>query len=379
MKIGALIPARIGSKRLPKKNIIDLGGKPLVCWTIDPLLEAGFFNDITVSTESEEVAETVRSKYSEKDVKILMRPEELAQDDSPLPMVEAHYLQKRPDINWYGLFMPTMPFRKPAVLKEMYEAILSGYPWKSQSYTSEVFPTLDYYYPDESGNMKRFFSDPMFYCRAFSCTYMLNHRNAHPDLWRQNGLSHMDRTHIVHISKKECVDIDTPEDLRIAQHYVEGFKPEQKLLKSVQKSGWTICAPEGSDFEGLFEYLGDLLDDNENPILVLEEAVPKLTFINLADGAQRRPWISPEAAGYLVSELVNKTANMRYMKKHYFHVRHCRIKRTPDEYAPMILSDTLGGIHGMDGSAVPAKRVFMAEDLTSKKLLASPFNWVKEL
>lgn len=378
MKLGALIPARIGSKRLPKKNILNLGGKPLICWSIDPLLEAGIFEDITVSTESDEVADTVRQFYSENDVKILIRPEELAQDDSPLPEVETHYLTNRPELNWYGLFMPTMPFRKAEVLREMHTAILSGYPWKVQSYSAEVYPTLDYYYPDAAGGMKRFFSDPMFYCRALSCTYMMNHRKAHPALWNQNGLSHMDRTHIVHISSKECVDIDTPEDFKIAEKYASGLVPVQKQMISVQKKGWTICAPQGSRFEGLYNLLGSLLDDKSNPIIVLEEAVPRLTFLSLSDGAQRRPFISPEAAAYLTSEKVSRTANMTYMKKHYFHVKYCRIKRTPDEHAPMILSDTLGGIHGMNGSAVPAERIFMAEELLEKNILADPFEWIKK-
>ena len=53
----AYIPARIGSKRVPKKNIRMLDGKPLIIHVIDNLLETSEINDIAVSTDSDEVVE----------------------------------------------------------------------------------------------------------------------------------------------------------------------------------------------------------------------------------------------------------------------------------------------------------------------------------
>ena len=52
MKILALIPARGGSKRLPNKNILPLGGKPLISWTIDAVKGTPEIVDILVSTDS---------------------------------------------------------------------------------------------------------------------------------------------------------------------------------------------------------------------------------------------------------------------------------------------------------------------------------------
>ena len=52
----AIIPARGGSKRIPKKNIVDFNGKPMIAWTIKAALESGIFSKVLVSTDSEEIA-----------------------------------------------------------------------------------------------------------------------------------------------------------------------------------------------------------------------------------------------------------------------------------------------------------------------------------
>jgi CMP-N-acetylneuraminic acid synthetase len=56
----AIIPARGGSKRIPKKNIIDFNGKPLLAWTIEAARETKLFHKIVVSTDSEEIAEVAK-------------------------------------------------------------------------------------------------------------------------------------------------------------------------------------------------------------------------------------------------------------------------------------------------------------------------------
>lgn len=61
-KIVAIIPARGGSKRIPKKNIIDLHGKPMIAWTIEAALQSRYIDRVVVSTDDEEIAEVSR-KY----------------------------------------------------------------------------------------------------------------------------------------------------------------------------------------------------------------------------------------------------------------------------------------------------------------------------
>lgn len=103
MKVVGIIPARGGSKRLPKKNIADLGGKPLLRWTIDAAIESDIFDDIFVSTEDEEIG-AVAGKYW------WHRPPELAQDDSPSwPIVLDIAETIKADV--FVLLQPTSPFR----------------------------------------------------------------------------------------------------------------------------------------------------------------------------------------------------------------------------------------------------------------------------
>ena len=53
----AIIPARGGSKRIPKKNILDFFGKPMIAWTIESALRTKMFETVLVSTDDEEIAE----------------------------------------------------------------------------------------------------------------------------------------------------------------------------------------------------------------------------------------------------------------------------------------------------------------------------------
>lgn len=72
----AIIPARGGSKRLPKKNSLSLGGKPLLVWVVEACLASGCFGKVIVSSEDEDMLNFARDAGAIAYV----RPEELAQD-----------------------------------------------------------------------------------------------------------------------------------------------------------------------------------------------------------------------------------------------------------------------------------------------------------
>ena len=76
----AIIPARGGSKRLAKKNILKIKNKPLIAWTIEEALKSNLFERVFVSTESDEIA-SIASSYG---AEILNRPNFLATDSSKL-------------------------------------------------------------------------------------------------------------------------------------------------------------------------------------------------------------------------------------------------------------------------------------------------------
>jgi len=111
MKIISIIPARGGSKGLPKKNIKSFAGKPLISYTIECAIESKQFNKIIVSTESSEIAE-ISKKYN---VEIIKRPMSLAQDDSSIIPVIYHVMdqleQEFNESTIIVLLQPTSPLR----------------------------------------------------------------------------------------------------------------------------------------------------------------------------------------------------------------------------------------------------------------------------
>ena len=113
MKVLAIIPARGGSKGIPKKNICKLGGKHLVSYPIKNGLESKLVNRVIVSTEDDYIAKI--SKYYGAEVPF-SRPKKLARDSVPTIDVIKHVLQELnrrekyiPDI--VTLLQPTTPLR----------------------------------------------------------------------------------------------------------------------------------------------------------------------------------------------------------------------------------------------------------------------------
>ncbi len=94
MSIVALIPARGGSKRLPRKNITEVGGVPMLAHPIMAARASGLFEHIYVSTEDAEIAATANQFGAE----IIERPMEIAMDRSTVVEVCIHALETNPDI-----------------------------------------------------------------------------------------------------------------------------------------------------------------------------------------------------------------------------------------------------------------------------------------
>lgn len=82
----AVIPARGGSRRIPKKNIREFHGKPIIAYSIEAARASKLFSKIVVSTEDDEIA-AVAKKYG---AEVLIRPEHLAQDEVGTQEVMAH-------------------------------------------------------------------------------------------------------------------------------------------------------------------------------------------------------------------------------------------------------------------------------------------------
>ena len=86
----AIIPARGGSKRIPKKNIIDFLGKPMIAYTIEAAIASNCFDDIIVSTDDQEIAD-ISVQYG---AKVPFLREQYADDHSTISQATVHTLQK---------------------------------------------------------------------------------------------------------------------------------------------------------------------------------------------------------------------------------------------------------------------------------------------
>jgi len=114
-KILALIPARAGSTRVVKKNIRLLNNHPLMAYSIRLALSSGLFDDVVVSTDSEEFAQ-IGKKYGASVP--FLRPEEYASTTSPDIEWISHALNNlSDDYDLFFILRPTSPFRKIETLK----------------------------------------------------------------------------------------------------------------------------------------------------------------------------------------------------------------------------------------------------------------------
>lgn len=113
MSLMAVIPARGGSKRIPRKNVLPVAGKPMIAWTIESALRAGGLTRVIVSTDDAEIADVSRKFGAEVP---FLRPAELASDSATSIDVVMHAL------NWLSqsgdalpsfilLLQPTSPLR----------------------------------------------------------------------------------------------------------------------------------------------------------------------------------------------------------------------------------------------------------------------------
>jgi CMP-N,N'-diacetyllegionaminic acid synthase len=115
----ALIPARGGSKGLPRKNIRLLGGKPLIAWTIEAALNSSCFNRVVVSTDDTEIANIAKSYGAEVP---FQRPTELASDQAKSIDVAIQaigwYEERGVQFEQISLLQPTSPLRNASDIQK---------------------------------------------------------------------------------------------------------------------------------------------------------------------------------------------------------------------------------------------------------------------
>jgi N-acylneuraminate cytidylyltransferase len=125
LRLLAIIPARGGSKGVPKKNSKLLGDKPLIAYSIEAALLCTQFDSVVVSTDDENIAKLSKQLGAEVP---FIRPAELATDEAKSIDVVLHCIQYLEAQGKYFdavcLLQPTSPFRKPAFIKQCINAFI---------------------------------------------------------------------------------------------------------------------------------------------------------------------------------------------------------------------------------------------------------------
>ena len=225
----AIIPARGGSVRVPRKNIKPLNGKPLISYTIEQAIEANVFDKIIVSNENDEIAMISMLSGAE----IMHRPKPLDEDcESELVIKnvveQLEYSDFKPDV--VVMLQCTSPLRKPETIKTCVYTLLDN--WKTCDSVITVNPIA--HRPEWMGSIENGYFKP--YTKTWGDTIKLVASQDLPKLYSQNGCVYafkrnliMDegliigsKTKTIIIDEKEAFDIDLSIDFVIAEQLMKG-------------------------------------------------------------------------------------------------------------------------------------------------------------
>ncbi|MDD2914472.1 MAG: pseudaminic acid cytidylyltransferase [Gallionella sp.] len=156
----AVIPARGGSKRIPRKNIKDFCGKPMIAWSIEAAKASGLFDRIIVSTDDAEIAEVAKQWGAEVP---FMRPPELSDDYAGTTEVVAHAaqwaLKQGFDVGAVCCIYATAPFIQADDLKRGLVALESGEWSYAFTVTDFAAPIFRSFKQNSDGGIEMFYPE----------------------------------------------------------------------------------------------------------------------------------------------------------------------------------------------------------------------------
>lgn len=138
----AIIPARGGSKRIPRKNIRDFSGKPIIAYSILAAKSTGLFDEVMVSTDDEEIASVARSYGAEVPfLRTAKNADDYATTVDVLAEVLTEYRERfGKTFDWGCCIYPTAPFVQAEHLRAGYDRITT-------EKRDTVFPVVAFGYP----------------------------------------------------------------------------------------------------------------------------------------------------------------------------------------------------------------------------------------
>jgi len=221
-KLLALVPARGGSQRLPKKNILELAGKPMICWSIEAAKQSRFVDQIVVSTEDSSIADIARQAGAEVPFD---RPSHLAAGTSTTMDVVEHTLEELEKIGhsfeYILLLQPTSPLRRCHHIDESIEILCNKKADAIIGVTQVEHPIEWTNTLNDDLSMDQFFG-PSFMKRSqdFPIRYRVNGAIylARVQYLRDEGTFFLKTNILGYVMEQEAsVDVDTLFDFRVAQ------------------------------------------------------------------------------------------------------------------------------------------------------------------
>lgn len=221
MKSIAIIPARGGSKRIPRKNIKDFLGKPIIAYSIEAAIKSGAFDEVMVSTDDKEIAEVAKAYGANVP---FMRSESTANDYATtadvIDEVLLEYSKRGYEFDSIACIYATAPFITSERLKAAMEILITGKADSAFTCVEFSYPVLRSLVIDEKGNismkwpefkksrsqdLEKFYHDAgQFYVSKVEAFRKAN------GFWGTN-------TAPIILSELEVQDLDTPTDWALAE------------------------------------------------------------------------------------------------------------------------------------------------------------------
>lgn len=212
----AIVPARGGSKGIPRKNLRRLGGRPLVARTVDAIVAAGIADRLVVSTEDTEIRSWARHRGHE----VVDRPRPLAADAATIAEVARHAAD---ELDWHGVvavFQPTSPLLSSDTITRALEAFREGQHDSLMTVVRESH--LLWRIPAEGE------AEPLFSARVnrqWANSGLVRETGAiqlvRAELLRSSGSMIGSRHRLFEVPEDEALDIDSPADLVHARQIVD--------------------------------------------------------------------------------------------------------------------------------------------------------------
>ena len=230
MSCVAIIPARGGSKRIPRKNLKPFDGVPMIVRSIRTALESGLFEMVAVSTDDEEIADVARANGAEVP---FMRPVDLADDFTGTAAVIVHALQRLPTFDYACCVYATAPLLQARYLRQGLD-LLKQHPHKSFAFSvcGFGFPVQRALTLDEEGALTSLYPE-------FRTTRSQDLPEAFQDAgqfywgrseaWLRGETLFSPASLPVILPRHLVQDIDTPEDWQRAEYLYAALKAGGEL------------------------------------------------------------------------------------------------------------------------------------------------------